>query len=109
MRTILFGGVIALVTTVAAIGADQTWTGQISDSKCRASHVAAAHGKKMSDRACAQACVKGGAQYVMVSDGKVYKLMNHDADLAAHAGHKVTLTGNLNGDTIRVSTIMQAP
>jgi hypothetical protein len=32
-------------------------------------------------------------------------LVNHDADLKAHAGHTVNLTGDLTGDTIRVAKI----
>ena len=35
----------------------------------------------------------------------VYQLTNHDADLRTHAGHTVNLTGELKGDTIRVSKI----
>ena len=108
MRTMLFVGAIAFATTVGTIAADQSWTGQISDSKCGVSHMPAEAGKKMSDRECAQLCVKNGAQYVLVSEGKVYKLTNHDADLAVHAGHPVTVGGNLTGDTIRVSTIALA-
>lgn len=108
MRTTLFVVALAFATTVGAFAADQSWTGQISDSTCGSSHMAAKHGKKMSDRECAQLCVKSGAKYVLVSEGKVYKLTNHDADLAAHAGHTVTVGGNLTGDTIRVSTIVQA-
>jgi hypothetical protein len=108
MRIILFVGAIAFATNVGTVAADQNWTGQISDSKCGLSHTAAEHGKKMSDRECAQVCMKSGAQYVLVSEGKVYKLTNHDADLAAHAGHTVTVGGNLTGETIRVSTIVLA-
>jgi hypothetical protein len=42
---------------------------------------------------------------VLVADGKVYQLTNHDADLRTHAGHTVSLTGELKGDSIRVSKI----
>ena len=109
MRIMLVVGAIALVTTVGTVAADQTWTGQISDSKCGQSHTAVELGnKKMSDRECAQMCVKNGAQFVLASDSKVYKLTNHDADLAAHAGQPVTIAGNLTGDTIWVTTINQA-
>ena len=44
---------------------------------------------KMTDRECIQACTAKGAQYVLVSEGKVYKLTNHDG----------------KGDTIRVARI----
>ena len=59
----------------------------------------------MSDRDCTQACAKSGAPYVLVADGKVFQLTNHDADLRTHAGHTVVLTGGLKGDTIKVATI----
>ena len=101
--------VVILVTAMsapiagAAFAADQTWTGSISDKMCGANHKAM--GEKMIDRDCTQACAKGGAPYVLVSDGKVYQLMNHDADLRTHAGHTVNLTGDLKGGTIRVSKI----
>jgi hypothetical protein len=70
MRTMLFVGAIAFASTVGAFAADQNWTGQISDSKCGISHMAAEHGKKMSDRECAQLCVKSGAKSVLVSEGQ---------------------------------------
>src|SRR2546422_11643531 len=57
------------------------------------------------DRECTQACAAKGAQYVLVADGKVYKLTNHDAYLKTHAGHTVNLTGDVKGDTIRLSKI----
>ena len=59
----------------------------------------------MTDRECTQACTAKGAQYVLVSDGKVYKLTNHDADLKTHAGQVVKLTGDVKGNTIKVSKI----
>ena len=106
MKIVLSCVVGALLAIVPVLAAEQTWTGQISDSMCGAKHMSAEHGKKpVSDRDCAQACVQKGAQYVLVVDGKVYKLMNHDADLKAHAGHTVNLTGDLTGETIRVAKI----
>ena len=97
--------VVALSVFVGtgAFAAEQTWTGSISDKMCGADHKKM--GGKRSDRDCALACAKGGAPYVLVVDGKVYQLTNHDADLRTHAGHTVNLTGELKGDTIRVSKI----
>ena len=48
--------------------------------------------------------IKSGLN-VLVVDGKVFKLRNRDADLKTHAGHVATVTGNLSGDTIRVSKV----
>jgi hypothetical protein len=104
MKTqIVIAGVLSALTATGAFAADQTWKGAISDKMCGADHKKMAG--KMSDRECTQACTKGGSSYVLVVDGKVYQLMNHDADLRTHAGHVVNLTGELKGDTIRVSTV----
>ena len=108
MRTVLMAGIATLLLGVSAAAADATWTGQISDNMCGAKHTEAKHGKNLSDRDCALACAAKGAQLVLVSDGKVYKLMNHDADLRAHAGHTVNLTGTLTGESIRVTKIAMA-
>ena len=107
MRKALFCGVLVLSLASWAFAADQTWTGKISDSKCGATHSSMEHdGKKLSDRECTAACIKGGAKYVFVSKGKVYNVDNQDfADLPVHAGHSVRLTGEMTGDAIKVSKI----
>jgi hypothetical protein len=103
---------LALVTLVLAaaprpFAAEQTWNGQISDSACGAKHEEAAEGQgKMPDRECTEACVRGGSKYVLVVDGKVLQIANQDdKDLATHAGHTVTVTGELKGQAITVSKI----
>jgi len=105
MRVLLAVGVVGFLVVAPTSAAEQTWVGEISDSMCGAQHAAAEHGRKMTDRDCVQECARKGAEYVLVSGGKVYKLRNHDADLAAQAGHTVSLSGELSGDTIRVSKI----
>ena len=103
------GAVVALLFVAsAALAAEQTWTGQIGDSLCGRKHqTTAEHGKaKMSDRDCTLACIEKGGKYVFVVGGKVYNIDNQDyAGLKEHAGHTVKLTGELSGDTIRVSDI----
>ena len=77
-----------LFVTAAPFAGEQTWTGQISDSACGAKHEEIVEGQgKMPDRACTEACVRGGSKYVLVSDGKVLQIANQDnQDLATHAG-----------------------
>lgn len=102
----LLVGILFGATTVLA--AEKTWTGKISDSSCGRSHKAAIeHGKrKMSDADCTKACVKNGGKYVFVAGSKIYNISNQDlADLETHAGHRVRLTGEMTGDTIKVSKI----
>jgi hypothetical protein len=103
MKTYIIVGAMTLSAAAGAFAADQTWKGAISDKMCGADHTKMAG--KMSDRDCTLACAKGGAPYVLMSDGKVYQLRNHDADLRTHAGHVVNLSGELKGDTIGVSKI----
>ena len=103
-----FGVLVAsiLLSTTAVFAA--TWTGKISDSMCGAHHKSSAEhaGAKMTDRQCTEACIKNGAKYVFVSKGKVYSIDNQDyAGLVEHAGHTVKLTGDMTGDSIKVSDI----
>jgi hypothetical protein len=89
-------------------GVQQTWKGQISDNLCGAKHEEAAEGQgKMPDRDCTLACVRGGSKFALVVDGKVFQIANQDLeDLKTHAGHTVTVTGELKGQTITVSKIV---
>jgi hypothetical protein len=92
----------------ASLSAQQSFTGQISDSLCKAKHEEAAEDQgKMSDHDCTVACVKGGSKYVLLgSDGKVYDIANQDfKDLEKNAGAKVRITGELKGTAISVSKI----
>jgi hypothetical protein len=81
------------VTTLAA-----EMTGYVSDSKC------GAKGEKDAHADCAVKCVKGGAAPVFVSDGKVYKI-DDAAKVQDHVGHKVTITGEVKGDTIQIQEV----
>jgi hypothetical protein len=103
MRALFIVAAMSLSAATGAFAADQTWTGAISDKMCGADHKKMAG--KMSERECTEACAKGGSPYVLVSEGKVYQLTNHDAELRTHAGHTVNLTGEPKGDTIRVSKV----
>ena len=88
--------------------AEQTWSGQISDSLCKAKHEEAAEGQgKMADHDCTVACVKGGSKYVFLdASGKVFEIANQDfKDLEKMAGAKVKITGDLKGTSISVSKI----
>ena len=95
-------GALAAVPVAIRAQAEQTWKGAISDSNCNAKHPAGEHdGKKMTEADCTGVCVKKGAKYVFVSDGKVYQLANQSSKtIAAHAGQTVELTGTIKGDTI---------
>jgi len=115
MKSILSGlccaGLFAGFASVAS-AATMTMTGVVSDSMCGASHakmMARHKDAKMTDRDCTTGCVKAGAKYVFVSDGKVYQIANQNQpDLVKEAGDQVSLTGNVNGDTLTVSKVAMA-
>jgi hypothetical protein len=97
------GMAITLFAAALAMAADGSWTGYISDSKCGV--------KGANDKAgeCTTKCVKEGAKYVFVNDTdkKVYVVDAQDK-VAAHAGHHVTVTGTVEGDTLKLTTIDMA-
>ena len=110
-RTILaLLGAVALLSYAPAFAASGTWPGTISDSSCGASHdTMTEHGTKATDKQCTQMCVLKGAKYVFVNDGKVLMIKNQNfADLKKYAGDRVTVTGDLAGDTITVTKIAAA-
>jgi hypothetical protein len=97
---------VTLLELAPALSAE-TWKGKISDAMCGAKHADGEHGtKKMTDRACVEACVKGGEQYVFAVGDKVFKIANQDFEgLKVHAGHEVMLTGDLKGDSVTIAKI----
>ena len=97
----------AAVLWVAAPSAADTWKGTLSDSMCGAKHSAEKHGgDAKKHEACVTKCINGGGEYVFLANDKVYKISNQTfADLKAHAGHEVNLTGEMKGESITVSKI----
>ncbi len=94
------GIALTLFTAVLAMAADSSLTGWIADSKCGAK---AAHDGA---RECTIKCVKEGAKYVFVNDEdkKVYVIDAQDK-VADHAGHHVKVSGTVEGDTLKLSSI----
>lgn len=77
------------------------FSGVVSDDHCGPRHDM---GSGRSPAECARLCVRNGGHYVIISGDKVYNLAGRD-DLTAVAGERVTITGSLTGDTIKVKTI----
>jgi uncharacterized protein DUF5818 len=95
----LFAGTLAMA-------AGNSWTGWISDSQCGAKGA----NDKEGTAECTTKCVKEhGAKYVFVNDAdkKVYVVDAQDK-VAAHAGHHVTVTGTVDGDTLKLASIDMA-
>jgi cation transport ATPase len=102
MKKVLFLFAVGLFAA-AGVAQAETWRGVIGDSMCAAKHSE----EKGSDHSkCVAKCIQGGSAYVLVAKDKVYKIANQDfADLKAHAGHVVMLSGDVKDDTITVTKV----
>jgi hypothetical protein len=96
--------------SVCAAADSKTLVGAIGDNMCKGDH-SAMHGADAAK--CTKDCVKGmGAKYALWVDkdgsGKdVYSLSDQVA-AAKFAGKKVSVTGDVNGADIRVTSIKAA-
>jgi hypothetical protein len=110
MKHIFRVGVFTALASFPIWAAQQTLTGQISDSMCGANHAAMGDMGK-NPKECTAACVKTGGKYVFVSAGKVYVIQNQDfGALASNAGAKVQVEGDVDkdGKTIAITKIAPA-
>jgi len=95
---------VALLMALALSAMAGQWTGYISDAMC-ANAKGAATVAAAGHAGCAKACIKKGDKAVLVTaDGKIYQIANQDK-VTEHAGMKVTLAGDMKGDTITVSSV----
>ena len=89
----------ALGSALALGAAGAEFSGYIIDQDC------SSKADMKGNEACARKCIKGGSPAVLLSaDNKVYKL-DDQTKAVEHAGHKVKVTGSLNGDTIKMESI----
>ena len=96
-------GAVGWIGVGLVAGAEQKWTGSISDNRC-----AGDHGGEVDERECTLRCVQTDDRFVLVTDygKKVWPIANQNfADLPAHAGHTVTVTGEQKDNAIVVSKI----
>jgi hypothetical protein len=99
MKKVLATFALMAIGSLSAFAGE--WSGYIADSKCKHTD-----GTDKSI-ACTQKCIKGGSDAVFVtSDDKVLKIDKASIDkVSPHYGHKVTVTGKVDGDTLTVETI----
>lgn len=93
--------VVAAACSLSLMAAEVT--GYVIDEKC------AAKPTMKGDVQCAKKCIDGGAKAVLAGDdGKVYKVDDASQDrLAYFAGKKVTATGTVTGDTMKIDTLKE--
>jgi ribosomal protein L19 len=92
----------AAMTMVAQ--SSQKLTGTVTDSMCGKKHMM----QGATAAQCTRACIKSGAGYALVSDGKVYVLKGDKAQFDKFAGANVVIEGETSGDTVTVKTIKAA-
>lgn len=83
---------------------NQTFTGVVSDSMCRARHMM----KDASAAKCTRECVKAGSDYALVVGDKVYTLKGDKTEIDKFAGERATVKGKMSGSTIAVDSISSA-
>jgi hypothetical protein len=104
MKKLVFASILATSAFSVCALADDI-TGYISDAHCAAKHnsVSAANTK------CIDMCLKGGADPVLVSNGKVMKFDADSKEKAkSFAGQEVKIDGTVDGDVVKVNSIDKA-
>src|SRR5258708_4806022 len=96
----------AMLSLFAMSAFAASWTGYVSDSGCGAKH---ADGSEKSMK-CVSSCVKNkGAAPVLLVGDKVYKIDDASKDkVMDHLGHKVTVTGKMDGETVMIDSVSMA-
>ncbi len=97
----------AVLFATPGFAAEQTLTGRISDSMCRAHHeLGGEQGNPDNEHDCTLACVKSGSKYVLVVGDKVFNIANQgEPALAENAGYTVKVTGDVQGNTVTASKV----
>jgi len=81
---------------------EQSYEGMVTCSRCGAKH-SAALGQKAAD--CARTCVRGGASFALIEGNATYRLEGDLGVLGRLAGRRARIMGELNGNTIRISSV----
>jgi hypothetical protein len=96
--------ILTALCAIPAMAATTTLTGVITDDMCGAKHMMP--GK--SDAECVRACVKSGAKFAVLAGGQVYVLAGKSPAVSALAGKKATVSGELTGNTLTVTSVAAA-
>ncbi len=97
-----FFAISSLLVMTAGLSFAGSWTGWVTDAKCaKAGKSGEAHA------GCAKGCIGGGAEAVLVVDGKIMQIADQDK-VTSHAGEKVTITGTEADGKIKVESVTAA-
>jgi hypothetical protein len=109
LRTLSLGGMLAsaLLMAPSAMAATKTLKGTVTDAMCGAHHMMAGN-----PAACTRACVKKGSDYALVVGDEVYTLKTSNAKAKAElnklAGAEASVTGDVDGTTLTVTSVKAA-
>lgn len=106
----LLAGVVAAAAEVnqsplvgSSDSSQRTFEGMVSCSRCEAKHSAAL---ARSASTCVRVCVHGGARFTLIAPQSTYFLEGDLLVLKPVAGQRVRIQGTLNGQVIRVSSLV---
>ena len=102
--TVVLLTILAVTAFAPLAGAAKgSWTGWITDESCGAS------GAKAEHKDCAKRCADRGSKLVFynTADKKIYTLDKQDV-AKQHIGHEVKVTGEAEGNAIKVESIAAA-
>lgn len=87
----------------SAVPADlQSFHGMLTDSYCGARH---ARNSNRSSTECTRVCVRHGASYLLISGNTRYVVQGDKAQLNSFAGQRVTIAGELHGNSIGAHSV----
>jgi anti-sigma factor RsiW len=107
------GAALAVVAATAGAALLAVWlrpapvvaVGVIGDSICAHEHRFTAR-FNVGERECTLGCVKVGAEFVLVTNERIYRIDNQNLpELASLASRRVQITGRLDGDRIVVASL----
>src|SRR5262245_33944606 len=107
----LVAGLALAALTIRPLGAaEQTLTGEISDSACNFKHESGQESAVPPPAAeCRANCLRGGSTYTLLVDKKIYQITNQTvAGLKELGGMKVKVTGDVTGDKLTIAKIEKA-
>jgi hypothetical protein len=109
MKKLIAVAALAAIGSMTAMAAE--WTGYISDTKCAAASSKASSAAEWINpdqfESCVKQCVKAGSPAVFLTpDNKMIKIDAASMEkVTPMLGHKVTVTGKLDGGVLKIDTI----
>ena len=95
---------LTFASSILQAQASHQISGTVTDAMCGKKHMMAG----ASAAKCTRECVKGGADFALLSGDKVYTLKGDKAQIDKFAGANVIIEGETNGSTVTVKSIKAA-